>query len=114
LTVRVSDTGTSNNVTVRTFDVTIQPVNDAPTIAGIADQAISEDGLLDVQITVGDIDNVATALTLEATSFNEELISASSFSFSGSGNNRTLRLQPLPDQSGAATIFVTVRDPSGA
>src|SRR5207237_10184568 len=43
ITVTVNDGGSSNNVTVRTFTVTVNAVNDPPTLDPIGDLSILED-----------------------------------------------------------------------
>src|SRR6185436_16500682 len=52
ITVTVNDSGASNNITTRTFTVTVNPVNDPPTIANIDNLTINEDaGLQTVNLT---------------------------------------------------------------
>ena len=46
ITVTVNDGGASNNVVSRTFQVTVNPVNDPPTLSSIADQGMDEDTVL--------------------------------------------------------------------
>src|SRR6202008_4167845 len=42
ITVTVNDGQSQNNIVSRTFTVTVNPVNDLPTISSIADQSISQ------------------------------------------------------------------------
>ena len=46
ITVTVNDGGASNNVVSRTFTVTVNPVNEAPTLNALADVTINEDASL--------------------------------------------------------------------
>jgi Ca2+-binding RTX toxin-like protein len=95
--------------------VTVNPVNDPPTITAIANQTIDEDKSSNVMnFTVGDIDNLATSLVVTATSSNTNLVSKANIALTGSGANRSVKVTPLPNQFGTATITLTVTDPGGA
>ncbi len=113
ITVRVTDGATSNNVTVRTFTVTVTAANDLPSIGDVPAQMTLEDVPVTVAFTVSDVETAANSLTLNAMSFNEEVVGNSGFTFGGTGNNRTLTIRPLPDQSGSATIMITAEDANG-
>ncbi|MBE7503963.1 MAG: hypothetical protein HS113_27500 [Verrucomicrobiales bacterium] len=66
-------------------------MNDAPTLAAIANQTINEDTSTGaIALTVGDVDNDVNGLTLTATSSNTGLVPAGAMVFGGSGVNRTL------------------------
>lgn len=106
-TYRVGDGALwSNTVSVA---VAVTPVNDAPTLSAIADQAWSEDGASGpLAFTVGDPDS--TALVVTATSSDETLIPAGGIALSGDGETRTLTLASAPDNHGEATITVRVSD----
>jgi len=111
LTVTVNDGGARNHTSSRTFTVTI---NGAPSISQIADQVVDEDTpTAAIPIVVSDLETVATALTLTAASSNTNLVPNSNLVLGGSGTNRTLTIQPATNQSGNATITVTVTDGSG-
>src|SRR5262249_36714234 len=55
----------------------------------------------------------AAGRTLAATSSNPALLLDTGLVFGGSGSNRTVMVTPVPDQSGVATVTVTVRDSGG-
>jgi Big-like domain-containing protein len=111
--VRVSDgTSTASD----TFTLTVNSVNDAPTISNIADQtmwlgaALSLGApLIGVEFSVGDVETL-DGLILNGTSSNQALIPDAAISFGGSGSNRTVTLNPVAGQTGSATITVTVGD----
>ncbi|MBE7503964.1 MAG: tandem-95 repeat protein [Verrucomicrobiales bacterium] len=110
ITVRVSDGSLSAS---RSFVLTVTGVNDAPTLAAIANQTTNEDTATSaIALTVGDVDNDVNGLTLTATSSNTTLVPSGAMVFGGSGANRTLTITPARDQHGTATITVRVSDGS--
>lgn len=113
LTVTLNDGGASNNIITRTFGVTVTAVNDPPTISGLANQAVNEDGATAaLPFIVRDVESAPTLLTVSGTSSDSNLVPASNIVFGGSGSNRTIAITPAPDQFGSATITVLVRDAS--
>ncbi len=93
------------------FVLTVTPANDAPTISDITDQAFVEDtstGAL--PFTVGDLETAAGSLTLTRTSSNTTLVPVANVALEGSGATRTVLVTPAANQSGSATIRVTVSD----
>ena len=110
ITVTVSDGGMTASTT---FSVTVTAVNDAPTITAIADQTTNEDVPTGATaFTVNDVDTAVGSLTVSGNSSNPTLVPNTSIVFGGSGASRTVTLTPAADQSGAATITVTVSDGS--
>lgn len=99
--------------TTSSFTVTIMPVNDLPVISELADQTIAEDTTATVSFQVADEETTPAALTVTARSSNPALLPDSSLTLSGSQSNRTLRLAPLANQFGTATVTVTVTDTDG-
>lgn len=112
ITVTVED---AEGATVtETFDVTVNAVNDQPTITTLADQTIGEDGTTTaLSFTVGDIETAATNITVSAVSSNPALIPNSNITFSGTGANRSVVVAPAANQFGTATITLTVTDADG-
>ena len=108
ITVTVSDGVASTSAT---FVLTVTAVNDAPTIAGLADTTTAEDTPTSaLAFTVGDAETAAGSLTVTATSSNTTLIPNANLVLGGSGANRTLTATPAANQSGTSTITVTVSD----
>ena len=110
ITVTVSDGALTAS---DTFTLTVAGSNTAPTISDIADQAVNEDtptGAL--AFTVGDAQTAAGSLTVSGSSSNITLVPNSAITFGGSGANRTVTVTPAANQSGTATITVTVSDGS--
>lgn len=109
VTLTVTD-GTKSQST--TFALTVNSVNDKPTITSIADQTINEDtASSDIPFTVGDIETAATALTMSAASSRTDLIPVGGITFpANSDANRTVKITPAADKFGKATITLTVTD----
>ncbi|WP_437201388.1 sugar-binding protein [Planctomicrobium sp. SH664] len=110
ITVTVSD---GSLTTQDTFVLTVNSVNDAPTITDITNKTIyvnSSTGAL--AFTVGDVETAAGSLTVTATSSNTTLVpnNSANLVLGGSGVNRTLNVIPAAYQSGSSTITVTVSD----
>ncbi len=110
ITVTVSDGQTSAS---KSFLLTVQHLNQPPSITGLADQTILEDSAAGpLEFTVGDVDNAVDSLAVSATADNPTLIPPGAFLFGGTGASRTLRIMPTADQTGSARVTVTVTDGS--
>ncbi len=97
-----------------TFVLPVTSVNDLPTISDIGDQGISEDGNTgDLAFTVGDVETPVANLTLSGSSDNLALVPNANITFGGAGAARTVRVTPVANQFGSATITVTVQDLDG-
>ncbi len=111
ITVTVNDGGTSNNVVSRSFTVTVNHVNVAPTISGIANRVIAMDTSTPaIGFTVGDAETPAANLTVSGTSDNSTLVLPGKIVFGGSGASRTVTVTPEAGRTGTAGITVTVSD----
>jgi internalin A len=96
-----------------TFQLTVNPVNDAPTLGTIASQTISVNGTTgDLPFIVGDLETSPGSLIVSASSSNAALVpnNSANIQIGGSGANRMIRITPAPDQEGVATITCTVTD----
>ena len=90
ITVTVNDGGSSNNITVRTFTVTVNAVNDPPTLDPIGDLSIPEDSGLQTVAFSG--------ITSGASNENQVLsitVSASDPAPAAGGDNAVNRRQLL-------------------
>ena len=108
-TFKVSDgTLESNTATV---SITVNPVNDPPTISDIPDTSIDEDTNTGaIGFTVGDVETAPGSLIVSGTSSNTTLVPNGSIVFGGSGANRTVTITPAPNANGTTTITVSVDD----
>ena len=96
-----------------TFLLTVNAVNDAPTISDVADQTISEDGDTGaLAFTVGDAETDASSLIMAGTSSDTTLVPNDNIVFGGTGASRTVTVTPASDASGTSTITLTVSDGS--
>jgi hypothetical protein len=110
ITVTVNDGQSANNTFSRSFIVNARASgNSPPTITAIANQTVNEDTVAGpLAFTISDSQTPANLLTLAGISSNPLLVPNTNIVFGGSGGSRTVTVTPLPDQSGAATITVSV------
>lgn len=73
-----------------------------------ANMSISEDTVGTMAFKVTDVDN--SELILSATSDNTTLIPNENLTFEGTGENRSLVVEPLENQNGSAVITINVSD----
>lgn len=113
MTVTVDDNAGSNNIVTRTFTVTVNPVNDPPTLSTIAPLSINEDsGLQTVGLSgiSSGAPNEFQNLTVTATHNNPALLQNLSVSYASPNPSGTLSFGTVTNASGSATITVTVND----
>ena len=108
ITVSVGDGAATVNTS---FTLTVNAVNDPPTISDIADQTTPEaTPTAAIPFTIADPDTALASLALSSNSSNPALIPAANITFGGSAGSRTVTLTPLPGQSGTAIITISVND----
>ena len=116
ITLAVND-GTATAQT--TFQVTVNAINDLPTISSIANQTMSianqtineDNSTAALAFTVTDVETPLATLAVTGSSNNTSLIpNGNIIVVAGSGGNRTVNITPLANQSGMATITLTVND----
>lgn len=88
-------------------------VLEPPTLALPPDPHTLEDTPVAVVAAVGDWETPASDLVVTTASSNPLLLPPDHVELSGTGSQRTLTLAPATNQSGTATITVTVRDADG-
>jgi hypothetical protein len=110
--ITISVTDELGATTNRMFTVTVLPLNDAPTITAIANPPpIDEDtSTAELPFTIGDVETLPANLTLTGASSNPTLVPVANIDFSGTGADRAVRVTPATNQTGTATITVTVSD----
>ncbi|MCR9199839.1 MAG: hypothetical protein NXI04_14485 [Planctomycetaceae bacterium] len=114
------DPGTSlideslDNLTVQqTFEVVVNPVNDAPTLDPIADQMVDEDGGLQNVALTGISNgpaNETEQLIVTTTSSDPSIVPDPSVAYTFDDTTGVLSYAPVADQHGTVTITVTATD----
>jgi len=108
-TYRASD-GTLTS-SLATVTITVSAVNDPPTVTVAAGGMCgADDHSGTINLTVGDVESTAGALTLSASSDNKTLVPNGNLVLGGSGIARTLKVTSVAGRSGIATVTVTVSD----
>ena len=105
---KASDASNAESNTV-TVSLTVNPVNDAPTIAVAAGGACGS-GNGSMNLTLGDVETAAGSLSVSSSSSNTNLVPNGNILFGGSDSNRTVTITPAAKGSGSATITLTVSD----
>ena len=119
-TVTVSlkdDGGTANggvDTTTKTFTITVNPVNDAPTFTLGANQTVNEDSgaqtaTIATAISAGPANESGQGLTFTTTNNNNALFSVQP-TVTPAG---VLNYTPAPNANGTATVTVTLKDNGG-
>ena len=112
-TVTLTVTDGSGATAFSTFLVTVDAVNDAPTISTIPDQVIVQDSATDpLAFTIGDAETAANALVVTAISSDVTVVTPTGITLGGTAANRTITVTPVSGKSGTATMTVTVSDGS--
>lgn len=102
---------TNDKSSFLSFDITVSPVNDEPTIDAVDDQTIQEDfNLTNVFATFDDIDNTSDDLTVTVSSSNQGLIKDESISLTKGETGVSLEATPEENQFGKTTITLTLSD----
>gem|GEM_PF-6966012 len=112
ITVTVNDGGASNNITTRNFTVTVNDVNDAPTLSVNGPPPVLEDpGLQTVNLTgISAGGGETQALTITAISGNTNLIPHPTVTYTSPNTNGSLSYTPVTNAYGGALITVTIDD----
>jgi autotransporter-associated beta strand protein len=107
ITLTVND---GNSTALTTFRLTVNEINDPPTISSVGDVVTNEDiATAAIPFTVGDLET-PDSLVVTRSSSNLALIPVANIVLSGSGSDRTVTVTPAPNKFGTATITITVSD----
>ena len=97
----------------RTFDVTVTPVNDPPTLGAIADVTIHQDAAAQTVelggITAGGGEVQPLRVTITSNS-NPTLIPSPAVNYISDSTTGSIAFTPAGDESGMSTMMVTVED----
>jgi VCBS repeat-containing protein len=105
-TYKANDGTADSNVA--TVNLTVNAVNDAPTVEVVAGGSCLSDRSGQINLTLNDADG--DALTLSASSSNTNLVPNSNIVLGGTGANRTATITTGSGKTGSATITLTVSD----
>ena len=113
LSVTVNDGGASNNIVTQTFTVTVNHVNQQPTLNPLNSVAINENASAQ-SIALAGISSGATnenqTLTVTATSSNLNLIPNPTVTYTSPNTTGSLTITPVAKTFGTATLSVIVND----
>lgn len=99
-----------DGATPYTTRVTVNNVS--PTISNIEDRAINENADTgEISFTVGDVDG--DTLTVTGESSDTDLVQEDNIAISETGANRTVKVTPVENENGEATITLTSSDGDG-
>jgi hypothetical protein len=94
-----------------TFVINVSPVNDSPSINDLPDRTVLvNQSTGPISVKIGDVDTSPGSLILTVQSSNPILVPQSGMALGGSGEDRTLTITPAMNQTGQATITITVSD----
>jgi hypothetical protein len=111
ITVTVNDGGASNGVITRSFNVTVNAVDQPPAISTITNWVVGSGGTTPpIPFTVTDPETPAASLVVSGGSDNQSLVKDSAIVFSGTGSNRTVTITAGSGQTGIANITLMVSD----
>ncbi|NBO92938.1 MAG: hypothetical protein EBV06_11605, partial [Planctomycetia bacterium] len=111
ITLRATD---GTRVFFSSFQVTVNAVNDTPTISSLPNQVLPVNSIpTSLSFTVGDVESGASGTTLQVSAFsdNPTLIANADIILGGTGANRTIQFTPAVNTTGTARITLMVRDP---
>ena len=106
----------SGNVSnAATVNITVTPVNDAPTIGPVGNVTTNVSTATGpIAVTLGDVDSPLASITLTGASSNQAVVQNGGIAISGSGANRIVVVTPVAGASGTSTITLTATDSGGA
>ncbi|KPA09634.1 hypothetical protein MHK_010163, partial [Candidatus Magnetomorum sp. HK-1] len=112
ITITATDEGGLSATEV--FNLTVDSVNDAPSISSIADQTISEDiTISSIDFTVSDIETAGCDHSINIQSSDTNLIPIENITYSCSADVFSLSIAPASNQNGSSNITITATDDGG-
>ncbi len=109
ITIRAEDD--TGGIAQTTFKITVQPVNDPPSMDQVPDQSITENSTLSISLHVDDPETPAQGLGIVVSSSDEGLLPNSSLLLEGTGTNRVLTITPSANVAGEVTVSIEVNRP---
>ena len=116
ITVTVNDGQTTSNIITRAFTVTVNAVNDPPTLNALSNLTINEDaGSQTVNLSgiSSGAANESQTLAVTAVSSNPGLVPNPTINYTSPNATGNLTFTPVAGANGNATIAITVNDGQG-
>ena len=115
VTVVVTDDGPGNLFSEQSFNVEVKEgVNLPPELSAITDQTVPENGSTPgIAFTLTDADTPLENYTFTVSSSNPDVVPEANIVIGGAGENRTVQVKPVADQSGSVTITLAASEPAG-
>ncbi len=114
IVIRVTDNGMpmpALTVDSNVFTITVDPINDAPSLTSISDQTVNKNQPTSaLAITPADIDSTIACSDMVGTSDNTTLIPNANIVIGGTAPNCTVTITPAVNEYGAAVITLTLTD----
>ena len=108
ITVSVADS--AGNIGQRTFKVTVMPLDYPPSISNPGPTNTLANTPVTVPFTVGDVETPASSLTVTGQVASYSVNILSNLTFSGTGSNRTVTVEPMPGANGVGVVILSVTD----
>ena len=93
-----------------TFKLTVNAVNDPPTISAVEPIEINEDQMVSFTVTLTDIDTAPEELKITGNAANAELLPSDNITSTGTGFTRTVTLSPGANMGGKTKVTLFVND----
>ena len=93
-----------------TFKLTVNPVNDLPTLSAVDPIEINEDQSISFTVTLTDIDTTPENLTVSGIAANQGLLPTENITATGEGFSRTVTLKPGKNMGGKTKVTLSVND----
>jgi len=107
-TITLTVTDSHGLAASKSFNLSVMPINDAPTLSDINPQNMNEGETVQINVFVNDIDS--NTLTVDATSADQALISDNKLSLTNDGNLYKISVTPNKYQTGQTVITVSASD----
>ena len=93
-----------------TFKLTVNAVNDPPTISAVEPIEINEDQMVSFTVTLTDIDTAPEELKITGNAANAALLPSDNITSTGTGLTRTVTLSPRANMGGKTKVTLFVND----
>ncbi len=93
-----------------TFKLTVNAVNDPPTISAVEPIEINEDQMVSFTVTLTDIDTAPEELKITGNAANAALLPSDNITSTGTGLTRTVTLSPGANMGGKTKVTLSVND----